>query len=72
MLSVFDVAGYFLQKQSSISSWKMQQMCYEAQIASMMRYGKPLFSEDFQAWARGPVCAELFNETGHYWMRASV
>lgn len=60
MVSVFDVAKYILEKQGEISTWKLQKLCYYAQAWTLAWSGKPLFSEDFQAWSNGPVCPELF------------
>lgn len=60
-MSVFDVARYILDKIGAISAWKLQKLCYYAQAWTLAWNGEPLFDEDFQAWANGPVCPELFN-----------
>lgn len=60
--SVFDVAKYILDKQGSISSWKLQKLCFYAQAWNLAWTEKPIFAEDFQAWTNGPVCPELFRE----------
>ena len=39
---------------------KLQKLCYYAQAWSLAWDGVPLFNEDFQAWANGPVCRELY------------
>ena len=59
-MSVFDVARYILDKKGSMSSWKLQKLCYYAQAWTLAWDGKPLFDEDFQAWSNGPVCPPLF------------
>jgi uncharacterized phage-associated protein len=40
---------------------KLQKLCYYAQAWSLAWDGEPLFPEDFQAWAGGPVCYELYD-----------
>ena len=43
-----------------MSTWKLQKLCYYAQAWSLAWTEKSLFDEDFEAWANGPVCRELF------------
>lgn len=62
MLSIFDVAGYILEKLGGTTSMKLQKLCYYAQAWSLAWDDVPLFSDDFQAWAGGPVCPELFDK----------
>lgn len=68
MANVFDTAKYILEKiGGSMSTMKLQKLCYYAQAWSLVWDEKPLFDEDFQAWANGPVCPELFYKTqGNY------
>ena len=61
--TVFDVAVYILEKLGRISSMKLQKLCYYAQAWSLVWDDKPLFNEEFHAWANGPVCKELFKKT---------
>lgn len=64
MHTVFDVAKYILHHYTStgeMTTMKLQKLCYYAQSWSLAWDGKPLFEEDFQAWANGPVCVELYN-----------
>ncbi|MBR6642254.1 MAG: DUF4065 domain-containing protein [Lachnospiraceae bacterium] len=63
MANVFDVAKYILEKKGAMSTMKLQKLCYYAQAWSLVWDDKPLFSEEFEAWANGPVCRELFNRT---------
>ena len=44
----------------SITHLKLQKLVYYAQAWSMVLLEKELFSEDFQAWAHGPVAPSLF------------
>ena len=60
MATVFDVAKYILQKRGRLSTMKLQKLCYYAQAWSLVWNDAPLFDEDFEAWANGPVCPELF------------
>ena len=60
IVSVFDVAKYILNKQRRMSTWKLQKLCCYAQAWSLAWTEKPIFQEDFEAWANGPVCPELF------------
>ena len=62
MVYVFDVANYILGKTGTITSMKMQKLVYYSQAWSLAWDDEPLFNEDFQAWANGPVCPELFKE----------
>lgn len=61
MANVFDVAKYILKEKGCISTMKLQKLCYYSQAWSLVWDDRPLFEEDFEAWANGPVCRELFN-----------
>ena len=63
MATVFDVAKYVLEKQGRLSTMKLQKLCYYCQAWSLVWDDKPLFDEEFRAWANGPVCKELFVAT---------
>ncbi len=72
MASVFDVAQYILEKCGAISTWKLQKLCYYSQAwALAWSDEKPLFSEEFEAWANGPVCRDLYKEHAGYYMISS-
>jgi len=62
MPSVFDVAKYFLEKHGSMSTLKLQKLCYYAQAWTLAWDEVELFHEEFQAWVDGPVCDELFQK----------
>ena len=71
MANVFDTAKYILEKSGAMSTMKLQKLCYYSQAWSLVWDDTPLFHEDFQAWANGPVCPELFYKTqGHYSVNA--
>lgn len=61
MASVFDVADYVLNRIGFVSTMKLQKLVFYSQAYSLSKRGKPLFDDDFQAWANGPVCPELFH-----------
>ncbi len=63
MANVFDVATYILECCGEMSTMKLQKLCYYAQAWSLVWDDKPLFEEEFRAWANGPVCQELFSKT---------
>jgi len=63
MATVFDVARYILERQGSMSAMKLQKLCYYSQAWSLVWDDAPLFDEDFEAWANGPVCPELYRVT---------
>ncbi|MDE7479561.1 MAG: DUF4065 domain-containing protein [Lachnospiraceae bacterium] len=63
MANVFDTAKYILDKSGTMSTMKLQKLCYYSQAWSLVWDDAPLFNEDFQAWANGPVCPELFYKT---------
>lgn len=63
MANVFDTAKYILEQCGRMSTMKLQKLCYYAQAWSLVWDDAPLFPEDFEAWANGPVCPELFHKT---------
>ncbi len=60
MATVFDAAKFILECKGQMSTMKLQKLCYYAQVWSLVWDDSPLFDEDFEAWANGPVCPELF------------
>lgn len=72
MASVFDVATYILEKEGTMSTMKLQKLCYYCQSWSLVWDDEALFDEEFHAWANGPVCRELFFATqGRFSVSAS-
>lgn len=63
MANVFDVAKYILEQKGEMSTMKLQKLCYYCQAWHLVWADKPLFKEEFEAWANGPVCRELFLTT---------
>ena len=60
MANIFDVAQYILSKKRTLTTMKLQKLCYYAQAWHLVWEDKELFEEDFQAWANGPVCKDLY------------
>ena len=60
MPTVRDVAAYILSKQSPMTAMKLQKLCFYSQAWSLVWDEKPLFNDNFEAWANGPVCPVLY------------
>lgn len=66
MLTCFDVAEYFLEKNDEsagdvISNLHLQKLVYYAQGFCLAMYGRPLFQERIEAWQQAPVCPVLYH-----------
>ena len=73
MTTIFDVAKYILEKQSTMSTWKLQKLCYYSQAWTLAWDNVSLFDEEFEAWANGPVSPQLFEKhRGKYMIDASA
>ena len=46
----------------AITHLKLQKLVYYAQAWSLALFNQPLFKEDIEAWAHGPVIPSLFNK----------
>lgn len=69
-MNVFDVAKHILHELGATQAWKLHKLAYYCQAWSLAWDDEPLFEEDFQAWANGPVCPELFRKhSGMYRVR---
>lgn len=62
MATVLDVAKYVLEHNGRMTTMKLEKLVYYCQAWSLGWDEVPLFEEDFQAWANGPVCPELFEK----------
>lgn len=60
-IRVFDVAAYILEKMEPMTTMKLQKLVYYSQAWSLVWDEQPLFEEDIEAWANGPVVRELFD-----------
>lgn len=61
MASIFDVASYILKKRGKMTAMKLQKLVYYSQAWSLVWDEKPLFGDQIQAWANGPVCPRLYD-----------
>ncbi len=71
MLNCFDVANYFLAQTDEeagdlMSNLKLQKLVYYAQGFSLAIFDKPLFDEQIEAWAHGPVVPDLYHRCKEY------
>jgi uncharacterized phage-associated protein len=48
----------------AVEALKLQKLVYYCQAWHLAWSGSPLFRQNFQAWANGPVCRELYD--AHY------
>lgn len=70
-VSALDVAAYILFKLGPMTAMKLQKLVYYCQAWSLVWDEKPLFKEDIEAWANGPVVRDLFNyHRGQYTISA--
>lgn len=71
--SCFDVACYILEKTGPISAMKLQKLVYYSQAWSLVWDERPLFTEQIEAWANGPVTRVLYNaHQGQFMVDASL
>lgn len=62
ILTVFDVAHYILEKHGPMSAMKLQKLIYYSQAWSLVWDDKPMFNEEIEAWANGPVVRTLYDK----------
>lgn len=73
MTTVNDVADWFINRVDresgdSITHLKLQKLLYFAQAWHLANRNKPLFKDDFQAWAHGPVVRAIYDRfRGQSW-----
>lgn len=65
--TALDIAKWFInatdrQSGDSITHLKVQKLLYYAQGWAMVHLDKPLFDEDLQAWAHGPVAVSVYHQ----------
>jgi uncharacterized phage-associated protein len=64
------LAGVDRDSGDSITHLKLQKLIYYVQAWSLALRDKPLFEEDMQAWAHGPVAESVFHEYRDYGFEA--
>lgn len=62
MAHVNDVAAYIIDKCGEMTAMKLQKLAYYSQAWHMVWSERPLFDEDIQAWANGPVVYDLYRQ----------
>ena len=60
--SASDVAAKILEMKGSMSAMKLQKLCYYAHAWHLVWHEAPLFPDEIQAWANGPVIPRLYAE----------
>lgn len=60
MTDVRDVAEYILRTAGTMTAMKLQKLCYYAQAWHLVWEDRPLFDNEIQAWANGPVSPRLY------------
>lgn len=60
MATILNVSALILSRQGPMPASTLQKLCYYAQAWHLVWEGRPLFDEEFQAWASGPVCPQLY------------
>lgn len=59
--SIFHVARRLVElADGSLTPLKLQKLAYYCQAWSLVWEDRPIFQEDFQAWANGPVSPDLY------------
>jgi uncharacterized phage-associated protein len=62
MATIYDVARYITETNGEMSAMKLQKLMYYAQAWHMVWEEEPLFTDDFQAWANGPVLPAIYDK----------
>lgn len=57
---VHDVAKYILEQCGPMTHMKLQKLCYYAQAWALVWDDEPLFDNEIEAWANGPVVRNLY------------
>ncbi len=70
-LSANDIADWFINAIDRdagdvITPLMVQKLVFFAQAWFLANKGRPLFADDFQAWASGPVIPAMFERFEHY------
>jgi uncharacterized phage-associated protein len=60
MAQIEDVAAYILAKAGPMTSMKLQKLAYYSQAWHLVWREVPLFPNEIEAWANGPVVRELY------------
>jgi uncharacterized phage-associated protein len=58
--TVYSVAKYIVSQCAPMSPMKLQKLVYYSQAWHLVWDDCPLIEEEFEGWAQGPVCRELW------------
>ena len=58
--TAIDVAKYIAEKTGELTAMKLQKLVYYSQAWNLVWEEEPLFGEEIEAWANGPVVPELY------------
>ena len=68
--NALDIAGYIInysnQQGYQISNLKLQKLLYFVQAFFLASINRPCFNEEIEAWAFGPVVANVYHEFKRY------
>ncbi|HJJ98654.1 MAG TPA: DUF4065 domain-containing protein [Methanocorpusculum sp.] len=73
MLTALDVANFFIdlanqnpQNEEGVTNLRVNKLVYFAQVLSLVRHNKPLFTEEIEAWKYGPVIPTVYYQFKQY------
>lgn len=61
-VSILDVAKYVLEKCGTMTTMKLQKLCYYSQAWTLVWEESRLFPDRIEAWANGPVSPMLYQK----------
>jgi len=61
-VSAHDVAAYIMQQRGTMTCMKLQKLLYYSEAWSLIWDEAPLFTEEIEAWANGPVVRDIYDE----------
>lgn len=65
-MKALDLAGYVIDKTNGVNNYTLNKILYLAHCYYMMKTGKELIEERFQAWTIGPIIPEVYWEYSIY------
>jgi len=66
MIAKWFLAWADFEEEGALSNLKLQKLLYYAQGHYLARNNRPLFDDDIQAWAHGPVVPSVYREYSSY------
>lgn len=69
MIRAKDIAEFFVlctRHPEWMTNMRINKLVYYAQAWSLVRFGKPLFSENIEAWKHGPVIPSIYHAFSDY------